>query len=73
MFTIEIRINGSQIGHIYGHNTGPKNDGNCKYEYEYYETETGKVVSGNVAHSQDDKIRRLIVKILEDADRELLE
>ena len=65
MFTVEIKINGSLIGHIYGHNEGPTPDGD-RYRYEYYETEKRKVVNGEVVHHRADGIRPLIAAILSD-------
>ena len=65
MFTFEIRINGSLIAHIYGHNEGstPKGD---RYRYEYYETESRKLVTGEVTHRRERGIRPLVAAILND-------
>jgi hypothetical protein len=72
MFTVEIRINGTQIGHIYGQNMSVEGVENCEYNYEYYETGTGNIVSGTVHHNLKDKIRILITKILDEVDKEML-
>lgn len=69
MFTVEIKINGALISHIYGHNEGDVTPGECKYRYEYYETETRKVVNGNVRHKRNKGIRNLINSILTDVDK----
>ena len=66
MFTVEIKINGSLISHIYGHNEGDLLDGTSLYRYEYYETETRKVRNGKVAHKRNAGIRELINTILTD-------
>lgn len=68
MFTVEIRINGSMIGHIYGHNEGDTADG-CKYRYEYYEPETRKLIKGNIEHKRSKGIRQLITQILNDIEK----
>jgi len=65
MFTVEIKINGALISHIYGHNQGDSPKG-CKYRYEYYETETRKIVNGTVIHARQKGIRELVNAILSD-------
>ena len=67
MFTVEIKINGSLIGHIYGHNEGHTDKGD-RYRYEYYETETRKIVNGEVTHPRRNGIRPLITAILSDVE-----
>ena len=65
MFTIEIKINGSLVGHIYGHNEGHINaKGETLYRYEYYEVETRRVRPGTVRHVRKGGIRSLVVAIL---------
>jgi len=67
MFTFEIKINGSLIAHIYGHNEGRYNEeGETEYRYEYYETERPKLTTGTVFHDTEKGIRPLIVEILQD-------
>ena len=67
MFTFEIKINGSLIAHIYGHNEGRRNaEGETEYRYEYYETENPKLTVGTVHHDPQKGIRPLIVEILQD-------
>jgi len=69
MFTVEIKINGSLINHIYGHNEGPSSvRGNDAYRYELYEVETRSIRNGNVNHDRKDGINALVAKILQDAD-----
>jgi len=68
MFTVEIKINGSLISHIYGHNEGDTANG-CKYRYEFYEVETRKVTNGFVVHPRQDGITELIKIILKDAKK----
>jgi len=68
MFTIEIKINGSMIGHIYGHNEGLDPDGSEKtvYSWEYYRVESRKLQHGTVLHKRDEGIESLICKILKE-------
>jgi len=67
MFTIEIKINGVMIGHIYGVNIGGKEHGKNSYSYEYYKPESREVNKGLVRHAREDGIEKLIALILEDA------
>ena len=72
MFTVEIRINGSLLIHVYGHNahvygnnTGRRDvDGLSLYNYVICRTESGKIASGVVEHRHNDGIEALIVKIM---------
>jgi hypothetical protein len=64
MFTVEIKVNGSLIGHIYGRNMSGDKDGKCWYNYEYYEPETRHVMKGTVPHKREDGIRALVTTIL---------
>lgn len=69
MFTFEIRINGSLIGHIYGHNEDQYDDeGRTEYSYEYYDVETRTQTKGTVFHHRKEGIRKLVKLILEDVD-----
>ena len=67
MFTIEIKINGAMIGHIYGHNEGlaPEGKGESVYSWEYYRPEMRSIQHGKLLHKRDDGIESLICKILE--------
>jgi len=66
MFTVEIKINGSLIGHIYGHNEGVDKNNNTEYTYEYYRPESRKLVNGKILFRREDGIENLICSILED-------
>jgi hypothetical protein len=69
MFTFEIRINGSLIGHIYGHNEARSDkEGRTEYSYEYYDVENRQTHKGTVFHRRNDGIRPLVTKILNDVD-----
>jgi len=70
MFTVEIRINGTLIGHIYGRNMGRNPGGKTRYDYEYYEPELPNVRKGSVMHERDGGIRPLIAAILADVPAE---
>ncbi len=71
MFTTEIRINGALIAHVYGVNTSDRNvlRGEDSYRYEYYELDTGEVITGGVTHTRSDGIKRLLIIVLEDIER----
>jgi hypothetical protein len=68
MFTVEIKINGALIAHIYGRNITSSDHPAAKdlYQYEYYQTETHKVQNGKVAHARDAGIIPLVSLILKD-------
>lgn len=66
MFTFEIRINGSLVGHIYGRNKGAVGNGEHCYDYEHYEPEKRVVRPGTVRHAQKDGINKLVARILAD-------
>lgn len=70
MFTVEIRINGTLINHIYGRNMGSTQDGYGpdKYSYEMYMPESRGVKRGEVLHEREDGIQKLVRLILEDAE-----
>ena len=69
MFTVEIKINGSLINHIYGHNEGPAPVGlGDQYRYELYEVEKRDVKNGRVTHKRSDGINKLVAAILLDVD-----
>lgn len=70
MFTVEIRINGAMIAHIYGRNIAPLPNGKTRYEYEYYEAETRKVQNGCVEHLREAGIVPLVSSILEDVSHD---
>jgi len=68
MFTVEIRINGSLITHIYGHNEGTVPGGKDQYRYEVYHVEERALVNGTVKHHYGEGITKLVQLILKDAD-----
>ena len=73
MFSVEIKINGSLIQHIYGHNEGLVEGGKrfdtSKYTYDVYDVEDHKLKKGEIIHDRSDGIGKLIGKILIDAER----
>ena len=71
MFTIEIKINGSLIGHIYGINKGDGPNKTTRYNYEYYEPEIRRLITGSVLHKRENGIRVLIELILESVENSL--
>lgn len=70
MFTVEIKINGSLIGHIYGKNLGEISNGLWEYCYEYYEPELRKIIKGKVVYIRDKGVRELISLILDDINKQ---
>lgn len=67
MFNVEIRVNGTMIGHIYGRNITPATKqgvGLDLYTWEYYKPESRTVVKGVVSHDRDAGIEKLVGKIL---------
>lgn len=70
MFTVEIKVNGLLVSHIYGRNTARiAGDGDeFKYDYEYYEVNSRDIISGSVNHKRSKGIRKLITVILEDVE-----
>ena len=64
MFTVEIRINGTLISHIHGHNEMEVVDGKDRYSFEHYAVESRKVKRGEVWHDRNDGIDALVAKIL---------
>ena len=70
MISVEIKINGSLIAHIYGHNEGTYNSkGETQYSYELYEVAKGDkaLKYGTVDHKRDEGIFQLIKKICAEA------
>ena len=67
MFTTEIRMNGTLLAHVYGRNVGRDGE-ETLYTYEYYETESRQVRTGEVKHVCEEGIRKLIILILEDVE-----
>jgi len=72
MITVEIKVNGNMVGHIYGQNLG-RAYGEGKrvhdYRYEYYNLALGKIISGSVLHSGKLNIEKLINEILSDIEK----
>jgi hypothetical protein len=66
MFSVEIKINGAMIIHIYGHNKGSNGAGKTLYDYEVYEVASRALAKGEVAHERSAGIAPLLVKILKD-------
>ena len=69
MFTVEIRINGALISHLYGHNEG-RDDGDWwNYSYHFYtlDNDKDKLKTGTIKHRRDkDSINVLVANILKD-------
>lgn len=66
MFTVEIKINGSLIAHVYGVNQTVLPTGLTRYGYEVYEVASRKVTTGTVEHLRLAGIVPLISTILDD-------
>lgn len=70
VFTVEIKVNGTLVGHINGENVSDIK-GLSTYNYEYYEVDSIalKLVNGRVKHNHKNGIRALIKKVLEDMEK----
>lgn len=69
MLTVEVRINGSLIGYVYCVNElMAPSGGECRYRYEYYEPERGKLTSGKVMHKQSHGAVALVKKLVDAVD-----
>ncbi|MDO8640252.1 MAG: hypothetical protein Q7R33_01800 [Nitrosarchaeum sp.] len=77
MITVEIKVNGCLIEHIYAKNIahvsdtdgGPEN----LYDYEIYRVskgqKTGEIISGSLTHLYEDGAEVLVQKILQDVKK----
>ena len=70
MFSVDIKINGVLIAHLYGQNRGyadylRSEDSSYKYEYHVINKRGTPVVYGNLTHNRADGIEILVHKILE--------
>jgi len=66
MLSVELKVNGTLIGYVYGKNIAPVPGGKYRYEYEYYEPELRELKTGVVLHKREDGLRTLVAAILED-------
>ncbi len=66
MLSVELKVNGVMVGHIYARNitSTEKLVGLNLYHCEYYRPETRKVSKGKVSHNREDGIEILVGKIL---------
>ena len=69
MFTIEIKINGAMVGHVYGRNVGQvfPTTKECLYTIEYYKPDLGpeqRILKMEVSHNPDDGIEALLQAII---------
>ncbi len=66
MISVELKVNGVMVGHIYARNITPvdKLVGLNLYHCEYYRPEKRKVSKGKVSHKREDGIEKLVGKIL---------
>lgn len=63
MLSVEVRINGEMIVHIYGHNEGPLGEYH-KYTYQVYKVDTTEVFKGETLHKREDGLLKLVELIL---------
>ena len=70
MFTVEIKINGSLIQHIYGHNEGEDADGKTRYTFDLYDVQEQKLIKGEVKHHRHEGIRPLLTQIFKEVENE---
>lgn len=64
MLTVEIKVNGVLISHIYAYNKDKKPKGINKYYYEYYKVGKYQITQGEVKHNYEDGIEKLVELIL---------
>lgn len=64
MFTVEIKINGALIGHVYARNLDA-DAYESTYHVEYYKPESRKVRKFKVKHKRSDRAEKLLALILE--------
>jgi len=66
MFSIEMKVNGMLIAHIYGRNIThiKARKGDYLYTYELYDADKGTVEKGEVVHTRSKGILALVNKIL---------
>ena len=71
MFTVELKVNGALVGHIYGVNKGLylEGKGETIYDYEYYDVGKRDLIKGEVLHKREGGIKCLIKLILEDVEK----
>ncbi len=71
MLSVELKVNGVMVGHIYGRNISGNDHMYCSehiYRWEYYKPEQRQMVSGTVKHIRDDGIEKLISLILKEVE-----
>ncbi len=66
MISVELKVNGVMVGHIYARNITPSNKivGFNLYHWEYYTPEAREVLKGKVKHKREAGIGVLVGKIL---------
>lgn len=63
MFTIELRVNSTLVGHVYGKRI-KENGERRQYEYEYYEPEASEIAKHTIWSSKDAPLAVLVRDIL---------
>lgn len=73
MFTAELKINGSLIGVLYGHNLDRMDDkGRTLYEYSYWEPMQKEAIEGTIAHFYGEGLDTLVSAILRETSEQRL-
>lgn len=71
--SIELKINGTIIGHIYYHNEGYITEGECQYLYEYHSWPNGVTITdGVVIHTRVQGVEVLAELILREINKKIL-
>jgi hypothetical protein len=70
MFTVEIRVNGNLVAHVYGQNLSEYGIEEAAYRWEYYEVSSQTVRCGHVKHVRSQGIAPLVAKILTKVSKE---
>jgi hypothetical protein len=68
MFSIELKVNGTLVGHIYGRRIEEHGD-RRKWEYEYYEPEAGELEKHTISGDKDMPLVVLVRNILDQVIR----
>ena len=69
MFTVEIKVNGNLIAHVYGRRLGAVEKRNV-YEFEYYKVgDEPAITKGAVTRNYEDGMGKLLMKILREVDK----
>lgn len=70
--SVEFKINGNLVGHIYYHNEEYVNESDCLYSYEYHSWPNGSRIQGEVIHTRSHGLEVLIKALISEIVRRQL-